>query len=1206
MNIIRELFDQTRPIDRRIVAVINYAADDETLIRQEISEYEITDSLTRHYERFMNNLDAGFKGGGGHEVAVWVSGFYGSGKSSFTKYIGFALDPSRRVGSEPFLKCFQDQLTSAPLRQQLGTLAKNFPATVIMIDLASVASAEEASQGISRIVYHKVLEWAGYSKDEKISLLELMVERDGRKDEFLSGIEATGFTWEELQNDLLAANAIVSRVASKLYPKLWPDESSFSRTKVDSIYGEDERLKQMLALIERRTGSRRVLFILDEVGQFIEGTDRLILNLHGLAENLKNFGQGQAWIIATAQQTLPMTGPLFKLQARFPETLRIDIESTDIREITYRRLLKKSPEAIQLLKKLFGDHSGAITAATQLKNTKHIQTHLDGDEFARLYPFLPQHFNILMELLRSLARSTGGIGLRSTLKVIQDVLVDMKGQQAGIHLADQAIGTLATADIFFDTLRADIERANRPLVEAVAKVANAYGQGSLHHRVAKTVAVLQLVEGFPVSAHNVAAMLHPSANATPLFEAVAKAAVEMCDDKELPLELVDGSLRFMSEAVAQILIDQGALNPSSNDQLTILNEILREQIFSPEPAARLENTKNVKAQVKLLHGTMPVAVTHSKEDVELHLELVSASEIANRITDRLNDSRVPVNRNVLYLLGEDTRDIRDTITRIYRCEEIHRRHRTEAAEKEVSQFIIAQKNRADQLKRDLDTILQNAFLKGSFVFRGTNTAVATRGTELRQACNSQLTHVAAEVFPSYKQAPQNLDTGIAEKLLLAPDLSVVPSATDPLGLVDKAGAATRIRTDHPALVSLLDYLRTRGEVDGRKLLDDFNRAPYGWFKDTTRYLAAGLLISQAIRIKVGSQWLEAVGPKAAEALKNSITFAKIDVATNDKQVPQDTLNRAAKRLLDLTGEKVLPMAQKVSQAVLKHFPAFRNEYASLAVELTSSCLPGAPRAQSLSKRLTQVLDRDASDAPVTLGAEESTLVDDLGWARDVRKALDNELGKDSAEAATLAAAVTALPKVGILEQLATSTAVLRDELQECLAREDFFSVASDIRTRLTALREQVKAAAAGLGNEIASHLEAVRESIMNLPEWAELPSDDRSEFSSQLDGTTLPEATDIAGIRLLLNRLMELDANLGQIRNAVLERHRKRKEEKDKRPAPEPWPTAVNSITPAKVRFRRIYLKQDLPHLERSLAQLDEAVSSLKKEEVIEIQLNIE
>lgn len=1204
MNTIRELFDQTRPIDRPIVAVINYAADDESLIRNEIAEYEITDSLARHYERFMVNLDAGFKSQGGHEVGVWVSGFYGSGKSSFTKYLGFALDPLRRVGGETFLSLFQNQIPSVALRTQLGALAKNFPATVIMIDLASVASADAAEKGISRLVYHKVLEWAGYSKDEKISLLELMIERDGNMARFEELIRAEGYEWQELQNDLLAANPIVSRVAFQLYPKIWKDEAGFARTRIDSMYGEDERLKEMLDLIERRTGSRRVLFILDEVGQTIEGTDRLILNLQGFAENLKNIGKGQAWIIATAQQTLPMAGPLFKLKDRFPEALRIDIESTDIREITHRRLLKKSAEASQLLSKLFKENSGTIAAATQLKNTKHIQTHLDGDEFAKLYPFLPQHFNILMELLRSLARSTGGIGLRSTLKVIQDVLVDLRGQQGGFQLADQPVGTLATADIFYDTLRTDIERANRPVVEAVEKVAQSYGANSLHHKVAKTVAVLQLVEGFPVSAHNVAAMLHAAASATPLFEQVEAAAATMCDDKELPLEMIDGSLRFMSEAVSGIRGEQASLVASSNDQLTILNEVLRDMIFSPEPSARLENTKTVKAQVKLLHGTMPVAVTHSKEDVELHLELAPAADLATRTQDRLNDSRVPANRGIVYLIGEDSREIRDTLNQIYRCEEIHRRHRTEAAEKEVSQFIVAQKNRADQLKRDLDTILQNAFLKGAFVFRGTNTAVATRGTELRQACNNELGHVAAEVFPSYKHAPQNLDANIAEKLLLAPDLSVIPSTLDPLGIVEKAGAATRIRVDHPALVAILDYLRMRGEVDGRKLLDDFNRAPCGWFKDTTRYLVAGLLIAQSIRIKVGGQWLEAVGPKAIEALKNNTTFGKVDVATNDKQIPQDTLNRAAKRLLDLTGEKVLPMAPKISQAVLKHFPAFRNEYSPLAVELTASSLPGSERAQSLAKQLAQILDRDASDAPVTLGAEESTIVANLEWAREVRKALENELGKDAKEASTLAAGIGNLPKVGILETLAESTTTVRDELRECLSREDFFTVAPDIRHRLTTLREQVKAAGSGLGSEIATHFEDQKEAIMAMTEWSELPAEERALFSGKLDDTTLPEAIDIAGIGALLNRRMELDATLSGIRTAVMDRHRHWIGEKSQPPAGEPAPGSGKS--PVKIRVRRRYGSGDQAALEQTIGALATGLKSLGSGDTTEVAIDLD
>jgi hypothetical protein len=133
---IRQLFDETRPIDRQITSVINYAGASEAQLESEIREYEVTDNLARHYERLMNNLADGFQSGGGHEVGVWVSGFYGSGKSSFTKYLGFALDPSRKIKGDPFLKLLQNQFPQLPLRQQLATLAANFQVTVIMHDLA--------------------------------------------------------------------------------------------------------------------------------------------------------------------------------------------------------------------------------------------------------------------------------------------------------------------------------------------------------------------------------------------------------------------------------------------------------------------------------------------------------------------------------------------------------------------------------------------------------------------------------------------------------------------------------------------------------------------------------------------------------------------------------------------------------------------------------------------------------------------------------------------------------------------------------------------------------------------------------------------------------------------------------------------------------------------------------------------------------------
>jgi hypothetical protein len=278
--------------------------------------------------------------------------------------------------------------------------------------------------------------------------------------------------------------------------------------------------------------------------------------------------------------------------------------------------------------------------------------------------------------------------------------------------------------------------------------------------------------------------------------------------------------------------------------------------------------------------------------------------------------------------------------------------------------------------------------------------------------------------------------------------------------------------------------------------------------------------------------------------------------------------------------------------------------------LTACSLPGADRAQSLAKQLAQILDRDASDAPITLGAEESSIVENLEWAREVRKALNNELGTDAKEAVDLAAGIAALPKVGVLEKLGSSTAIIRDELNECLAREDFFTVASDIRTRLTALREQVKSAASGLGQEIATHLDAQRESITNLPAWSELPAEDRSEFSAKLDGTTLPEATDLAGIRQLLNSRMELDANMAQTRAAVTERHTAMTAEKAL-PAVTPVPSLRETPgeptpLPMKIRVRRKYSPSDHADLETTIGALTTGLQRLKSHAATEISIDLD
>ena len=112
---------------------------------------------------------------------------------------------------------------------------------------------------------------------------------------------------------------------------------------------------------------------------------------------------------------------------------------------------------------------------------------------------MPQHFDLLLELIRTLARSTGGIGLRSAIRVIQDVLVDKSrvlGAEA-VKLADRETGSLACVDDFYDTLRADIAKVLPHVIGGVDKTLKIFGSDSMELRVAKAVAALQPVETFP-------------------------------------------------------------------------------------------------------------------------------------------------------------------------------------------------------------------------------------------------------------------------------------------------------------------------------------------------------------------------------------------------------------------------------------------------------------------------------------------------------------------------------------------------------------------------------------------------------------------------------------------------------------------------------------------------------------------------------------
>ena len=241
MTQIRSLFDPKKGIQRSIEKVISYQASQEERLKAEISEYIVTESIDLQLEKLLESIQAALETGGDHEVGVWVSGFYGSGKSSFTKYLGLALDQRVMVEGQPFLRHLVDRLRRPQTKALLNAVASRLSAAVIMLDLASQQIAGATLAEVSTVLYYKVLQELGYSRNIKVAALERKLKKDGRYDEFKQLFnKQTGEPWENYQNDELVVDSLLPNLAYQMYPALFQNENAFSTANSETIYFVDD------------------------------------------------------------------------------------------------------------------------------------------------------------------------------------------------------------------------------------------------------------------------------------------------------------------------------------------------------------------------------------------------------------------------------------------------------------------------------------------------------------------------------------------------------------------------------------------------------------------------------------------------------------------------------------------------------------------------------------------------------------------------------------------------------------------------------------------------------------------------------------------------------------------------------------------------------------------------------------------------------
>ncbi len=289
MTTLKTIFD--KPVDRPIEGVIK--ADDETSLRLEMDEYVLTNEVAKRLESFLeaynNYQDAN---------GVWVSGFFGSGKSHLLKMLAFLLE-NRQIEGIPAIdlflsKCQDNAILCGDLKRAAAIPSKSI---LFNIDQKAVVISRDQIDALLAVFVKVFDEMCGYyGKQGHIAQFERDLDSRDLYQQFKSTYEAeSGRTWETgREQALLEAKNIAKAYAAAASVEEAAAQGILDKYRSEYRVSIEDFAEQVHDYIERQSADFRLNFFVDEVGQYIAGNVKLMTNLQTIAESLATRCRGGA------------------------------------------------------------------------------------------------------------------------------------------------------------------------------------------------------------------------------------------------------------------------------------------------------------------------------------------------------------------------------------------------------------------------------------------------------------------------------------------------------------------------------------------------------------------------------------------------------------------------------------------------------------------------------------------------------------------------------------------------------------------------------------------------------------------------------------------------------------------------------------------------------------------------------------------------
>lgn len=603
---IQELYD--KEITRRINPAVVVSEMDEYSIDQEINEYVFTSGITKNVYKFLDAI-ANKKEG---KTGVWISGYYGSGKSHFIKYLFYCLNRKHR--DQSFVN-FKEAVKNVgtleePNPNLLALLQKKLDVLEIeeiMFNIDAVSDNDDQKDRITRVLLNQLNLFRGFN-NTNIALalyLEKPLHEIGKLEEFKDRIEKE-FNEKWAGNQLRFIRMSLSKVldiAKECNPIIDTQSLKNSIQDKNQDYTIEFLIEEFKDFLKSKPEEYRLVFLLDEVSQYIGSNTALLLNLQTIVEEIGSKIGNKVWIVCTAQQDLSnlinstddKTEDFGKILGRF-ETV-ISLESQDATFITKKRVLEKKASGIEVLSDYYKANKGAIENQFVFNHDLY-ENFKSKEDFTLTYPFVPYQFRLISDVFESFS-NVGYVG--QGVKNTERAILGITHYTANLCKEDE-VGYFVPFDLFFnDQFDKNLTFVARSILDRAYNIKEVK-EDVFAKRVVNTLfMVSNLGEShrvnFPATVENLALLLMSAVN-TPKLE-IQKQVTEVLQllvDKNI-IQVSEGKYRFLKDDeidVAQ-LIKNTSIN--AEDKLDYFYKDIIDKIVKPKPDINFFGNRIFKAAI---------------------------------------------------------------------------------------------------------------------------------------------------------------------------------------------------------------------------------------------------------------------------------------------------------------------------------------------------------------------------------------------------------------------------------------------------------------------------------------------------------------------------------------------------------------------------------------------------------------------------------